>query len=442
MDLSQLQARRSSVHQPMEERHAIRQHGMRQRHPHRSDVQPTQALNPSLKPLSNQASSHPPRTTRTNPQMVPIDTTPTLSAQEPALSQVLVEALVSLALALAADTPRPPAINDPFYVAHESDAFHVPDSQREIAYLRLRLWLISLHRTYMLALDALNTPVEWAQITWALLSLSFSIAVLLGVRAMHWLNKASLPVSRCRKAASMDSAVSLSPIHAQQRNLPNSKPHSLVFLLLTNNNEATISHTCSHILSAYKSLAASVPSLTLRLTIVDSKSTDATCAIAARVLSSSRIPVTFNLMRAKDPASWSSKIIQGLSGDTSSLVFILNAEIGETCRIDHLIQKAYSQFELSTSQSGCIGFMPSVFQAEPLSSTTPVVLPPILYKAATFMHFPMHACHLNFMFGYASDVECATKHVKDKEKAVPSHDWKTVADGVEEAGLSWSVGLK
>ncbi|KAJ3250094.1 hypothetical protein HDU77_007110 [Chytriomyces hyalinus] len=395
----------------MEERHAIRQHGMRQRHPHRSDVQSTQALNPSLKPLSNQASSHPPRTTRTNPQMVPIDTTPTLSAQEPALSQVLVEALVSLALALAADTPRPPAVNDPFYVAHESDAFHVPDSQREIAYLRLRLWLISLHRTYMLALDALNTP-------------------------------ASLPVSRCRKAASMDSAVSLSPIHAQQRNLPNSKPHSLVFLLLTNNNEATISHTCSHILSAYKSLAASVPSLTLRLTIVDSKSTDATCAIAARVLSSSRIPVTFNLMRAKDPASWSSKIIQGLSGDTSSLVFILNAEIGETCRIDHLIQKAYSQFELSTNQSGCIGFMPSVFQAEPLSSTTPVVLPPILYKAATFMHFPMHACHLNFMFGYASDVECAAKHVKDKEKAVPSHDWKMVADGVEEAGLSWSVGLK
>ncbi|KAJ3386726.1 hypothetical protein HDU80_000325, partial [Chytriomyces hyalinus] len=102
-----------------------------------------------------------------------------MSAQEPALSQVLVEALVSLALALAADTPRPPAINDPFYVAHESDAFHVPDSQREIAYLRLRLWLISLHRTYMLALDALNTPVEWAQITWSLLSLSFSIAVLL-----------------------------------------------------------------------------------------------------------------------------------------------------------------------------------------------------------------------------------------------------------------------
>ncbi|KAJ3232322.1 hypothetical protein HDU81_003063 [Chytriomyces hyalinus] len=347
--------------------------------------------------------------------MVPIDTTPTSSAQEPALSQVLVEALVSLALALAADTPRPPAINDPFYVAHESDAFHVPDSQREIAYLRLRLWLISLHRTYILALDVLNTPYH-ASGDASHAMVEQGVHILIG-----------LP-----KAASMDSAVSLSPIHAHQRNLPNTKPHSLVVLLLTYNNEATISHTCSHILSAYKSLAASVPPLALRLTIVDSKSTDATCAIAARVLGSSRIPVMYNLMRAKEPASWSSKIIQGLNGDTSSLVFILNAEIGE----------AYSQFELSTNQSSSIGFMPSVFQAEPPSSTTPAALPPMLCKAATFMHFPMHACHLNIMYGYASDVDCAAKRVNDKEKVASTIDWKMVAEGVEEAGLSWSVCLK
>ncbi|ORY42257.1 hypothetical protein BCR33DRAFT_306600 [Rhizoclosmatium globosum] len=355
------------------------------------------------------------------------------------LWKVLSDGLVSLSLSVLAEADD----DAPDFVFETSDAgdeFRCPNSKKELAYLRLRLGIISLFRCWEYLVSLAESTVYATLLLAALVNTAVLVVTVLRDRFIRLFQSAQSVLIHNQLKPRADSAISLSPLPQAPTPSVSTPTHSLPnptlsILLLSSNNADTISQLCSRLISTCKAL-----SLTSRIdyVLVDAASLDDTVIIAQRVFESNK--QTLTVFRDSRGTKWESKLMQGIRNSSSDFALVINADIG---RYDEdvlgKVAKWVSQsLIVASGKNSCsnhVSFFPSLGSEDSLS---------FVNKAAKAVKFPLQPDHLNILFGRTLDfikiaqvTDLNRQDIKQTDKSSVKDGWWTVARSVEDAGCCW-----